>query len=65
MNDITSTDGMFPHGSQDVTFMCHMKIARALGYEKAENWLRMEDELLDLINYGAFALVLLDLEKKK
>jgi len=54
----------FPHGSQDVAFELHRRVARILGNEKVsgKGWVRREDAL-DLVNYAAFYVMLLDREE--
>lgn len=65
----------FPHGVQDVTFELHRRVARVLGAEKAvlnghhgafndpqaqALTTTMRGDLVDLVNYAAFAVLLLD-----
>lgn len=56
-NNITSISGMYPHGSQDLTFMLYTKICRVLGYETQGNHTLMLHEAEDIINYAAFLVV--------
>lgn len=65
----------FPHGVTDVTFELHRRVARVLGAEDKirnghdgafndpnarEDVRTMRGDLMDLVNYAAFAVMLLD-----
>jgi len=66
----TFYDG-FPHGLSDATFETHRRVTRVLGLEKQlANGIEdkaplretMRGDLIDLINYSVFAVLLLDKE---
>jgi hypothetical protein len=62
----------FPHGFSDASFEAHRRVARVIGVERqlANSFAAdavalkqvMRQDLLDLVNYSAFAIMLLDKE---
>jgi len=69
----TFYDG-FPHGLSDATFETHRRVTRVLGLERQlANGIEdkkplqetMRQDLIDLINYSVFAVLLLDKEVSK
>ena len=50
----------FPHGHADVSFELWRRVARILGAEKAEKLDTARADALDLLNYAAFYVMLLD-----
>lgn len=64
-NEVVSLPEMFPHGTTDITFMLFTKICRILGYERANNFDKVRDEAVDIINYAAFLIAYLDITNSK
>jgi len=62
-NSVISFYAGFPHGSQDVSFELQRRVNRILGNEAVlgKAAVRREDAI-DLINYAAFYVMLLDRE---
>lgn len=60
-NRFLSLENMFPHGPQDLTFVVWMKAARILGLEAAGRLKEVREEALDVLNYAAFLVGLIDL----
>ena len=53
----------FPHGSQDVSFELSRRVGRILGSEAAKGAAEVRrGDALDLLNYAAFYIMLLDRE---
>ncbi len=59
-NQVVPIEQMFPHGPQDGLFVVWMKVGRALGYERAHNIEKVREELVDIINYAAFTMAIID-----
>ena len=55
----------FPHGHADVSFELWRRVARILGAEKAEKLDTARADALDLLNYAAFYVMLLDRHNEK
>ena len=66
-NEIFSIPQMYPNGGSDILFMMFHKVTRALGYNRAGNYSKVLEEVLDILNYAAFyfALTMFKLEQKK
>lgn len=59
-NSKTPIRQMFPSGYRDTSFLVYMKAARVLGKLEVRNLQSARDELLDIINYAAFTIVMID-----
>ena len=61
-NANTSFYDGFPHGPQDVSFELKRRVARILGAEKVGDLITARGDAIDLINYAAFYVMMLDRE---
>lgn len=59
-NDALDFYQQFPHGYQDLTFECHRRTIRILGAEKKGDLATMRGDAIDLVNYAAFLVMLID-----
>ncbi len=66
-NAHTPIEKMFPHKTQDLTFMLTMKVSRILGAEtlpEPERTKMVREEAIDILNYAAFLVALIDLDQQ-
>ena len=61
-NDAVGFYEGYPHGHQDVSFELARRVGRVLGAEKAECLMVARADALDLLNYAAFYVMVLDRE---
>lgn len=61
-NDQAGFYEQFPHGSPDLTFECYRRTLRILGAEKKGDLATMRGDAIDLVNYAAFLVMLIDKE---
>ncbi|WP_413935931.1 hypothetical protein [Nitrospira sp. BLG_1] len=61
-NEETSFYAGFPHGSRDVSFELKRRVARILGAERRGMLTVARGDAIDLLNYAAFYVMMLDRE---
>jgi hypothetical protein len=63
-NALISMSEMFPDGYKNIAFMLYMKSARALSESTINNEEKVIEELVDIINYAAFGLAWIQLNRE-
>lgn len=64
-NEVVDLPGMFLNDPGHIAWMVYMKASRAMGMLKIGNLVGAREEFIDMLNYGAFGVALIDLLKSE